>query len=320
VAVCFALTNEPLPLGLCLIPSDTGLTDGRLQPILITTSGQPGFLGLMRSLANDSDIIAADSRAYSVRLLSYYAHALDVLAMPSPGKIIPATLTDDVTGRFIGTNPYHSPLFESIFPRPRLLSEFFQQRSKDLICAAFTSVVSEFYATIALHHGKAEARLFAEQCDLFEATGPFARLAFRQIREIVLLQDPRDAYCGYRSLWSTSAAEAMATLQSVCRQTIDRHQNNQGDTLFLRCEDLLLRPEATLQTVAEFLSIHHPIAVAPEIAMDPAGRTIDRWRGEFDAAETALFETEFGEYLRLFGYDTTVSADTSPPDQHPHQT
>jgi hypothetical protein len=310
VAVCFALNNEPLTRGRFRIPAESDLADERLQPVLITTAGQPGFLGLMRSLALDSGIVAADSHAYGVRLLSYYAHALDVLVMPGMGKRIPSTFTDEASNWILGTNPYHSPLFETAFPRPRLLSGFFQRRSKAIIGTAFKSVVTEFYATVAAHQGKAEANLFAEQCDLFGVTPAFARLAFGRVREIVLLQDPRDAYCGYRALWSTSATQAMTILRSVCQRTIERHQDNQGDTLFLRCEDLLLRPETALTEVAAFLSINRAITVGPDIATDPAREGINRWRSELDATEMTLFGQQFDEYLRLFGYDVAAITDT----------
>jgi hypothetical protein len=309
VVVCFALNNEPLPYGRFRIPAESLLVDQRLQPVLITTSDQPGFIGLMHSLTRDRSIVVADGRDHGVRLLSYYAQALDVLAMPSVGKPIAAMSEHDVNRRILGTNPYHSPLFETVFPRPRMLSEFFQQRSKAIVGTAFKSVVTEFYATVAAHQGKAEATLFAEPCDLFGMTPAFTRLAFSRVREIVLVQDPRDAYCGYRTLWFTSATQAMATLRIVCQRIIERFQDNQGDTLFLRCEDLLLRPETALRDVAGFLSINRPITVAPDIAADPDKSGINRWRDDLDEEETALFDLQFGEYLRLFRYEVASSAD-----------
>lgn len=307
VAVCFALNNEPLTRGRFRISAESDLTDERLQPVLITTAGQPGFLGLMGSLALDSGIVAADGRGYGVRLLSYYAHALDVLVMPGTGKLIPSTPTDEESNWILSTNPYHSPLFDKVFPRPGLLSEFFQHRSKAIIGTALKSVVTEFYASVAAHQGKMGAKLFAEQCDLFGVTPAFARLAFGRVREIVLVQDPRDAYCGYRTLWYASATQAMATLRSVCRRTIERHQENQGDTLFLRCEDLLLRPEMALTEVAAFLSIKRAITVAPDIARDPARDGINRWPNDLDPGEITLCGEQFDEYLRLFGYVTEIT-------------
>jgi hypothetical protein len=308
ITVCFARNNELVSRGHFRIPAETDLTDDRLQPLLITTSGQPGFIGLMRSLAEDPAIIAVDDQAYGVRLLSYYAHALDVLVMPSPGKSVAAAPIDDASDRLLGTNPYHSPLFETVLPRSHLIPEFFQNRSKSIIGSAFKSVVSEFYATVAAHKGKPRAKLFAEQCDLFGVAEAFGRLAFGLVREIVLVQDPRDAYCGYRSLWFTSPEQALATLRGVCQRTIERRRDNQGDTFFLRCEDLLLRPEAALNDIAAFLSINRTIAVAPEISTDPAKAGINRWRQDCDSEEKALLEQQFGEYLRSFGYDVAADA------------
>jgi len=312
VAVYHAATGEPLRLGRCTIAPEISPAVERVRPILVTASGQPGGIELMRSLAGDPGIVAADGRAYGVRLMEYYARALEVLVVPGGGAPAGLGLRENDAAYVLGPNPFHAPELEHLFAKPRLLYEFFQHQSEAPICGAFKAVVTQFYETLAMHQGKRLPGYFAEQCDLFDITPTFARLAFRATREIVLLADPRDAYCGYRALWSSSPAQAMEALRRVRDRTVALRGENRHDTMFLRCEDLRLRPEAALLEVSRFLSLDHAVAADPETlraAATPADELtvpgIGQWKTELDGNEIALFEREFGEYLELFGYDTS---------------
>jgi hypothetical protein len=317
ITVRIADGGQPLRLGRFTIAAEINHAADRIRPIMVTTSGQPGFTELMRSLAGNPHIVAADSHTYGVKLMTYYARALEVLVVPASRSPIDRVGVSNEGDYVLTPNPFHGPEFEDLFRPPRLLYEFFQNRSGAPICAAFKAVVTEFYETLAMQHGKRMAGYFAEQSDLFDVARNFARLAFRDMREIVLLQDPRDAYCGYRALWSTSPAQAMATLRRVRDRVLDLRGENRPDTMFLRCEDLRLRPESTLLELTRFLSPENAIVADPKTvetaaaaANDATALGIGQWRTELDRDELALFDTEFGEYLRLFGYDTAASSET----------
>jgi hypothetical protein len=326
---------EPLQRGLVTIPAEINHAAERMRPILVTTSGEPGFTDLMRALASDPGIIATDSHSYGVKLMSYYAHALEVLLVPNgqgpngqgpngqgpngqgangqgpigqvPGghKSNRQGGTDD-TAFILKPNPFHSADYEAVLPRPRLLYEYFQSQSARPIAGAFKTVISEFYEMMAMHHGKRMADYFAEQSDLFGIERNFARLAFRDTREIVLLQDPRDAYCGCRQLWSTSPTQALDNLRRVRDRTIALRRENRHDMMFLRTEDFRLRPESALREISGFLALDHTILPEPGLLRAAAGDAttsqIGRWRTELDAEETDLFAREFADYLQLFGY------------------
>jgi hypothetical protein len=97
------------------------------------------------------------------------------------------------------------------------------------------------------------------------------------------------------------------SLRRVRDRTVELRRENRHDTMFLRIEDLRQRPESTLQEISGFLSLDHAIGVDPGVlpatADDAVMSTVGQWRTELDSGEIALFEREFGEYLRLFGYD-----------------
>jgi hypothetical protein len=310
-----------LRVGRFTVAAETSHAPERMRPIFISTSGmvsisgQSGSVDLMRGLAGDPAIVAADSHAYGVKLMTYYAHALEVLVVP--GGLAPACPAAkagrDSGGDYVLTpNPFHAPDYERLLTPPRLLYEFFQNQSAAPICAAFKTVVTQFYETLAMHQGKRMAGYFAEQCDLPDVARNFARLAFREVREIVLLQDPRDAYCGDRALWFSKPAQAMATLRRGCDRAVELRRESRHDTLFLRCEDLRLRPEAALVEITRFLSLERPLAVDPQTlraaADDAMLPGVGDWRTELDRDEIALLEREFADYLAMFGYEMSVHA------------
>jgi hypothetical protein len=308
--VCHGESAEPLRLGQFTIASESDHAAERTRPILVSASGGPGRAELMRMLAGDPAIVAADSLAHGVRLMTYYAHALEVLVVPSTAA--PADrhgAIDD--GTFVlAPNPFHTPDSEHLFPQPRLLYEFFQNQSKAKIAAAFKAVVADFYETLAMHQGKRMAAYFAEQCDLFDIARNFARMAFRDIREIVLVQDPRDAYCTCRTLWFTAPSQALAKLRRVRDRALELRRENRHDTMFLRCEDLWLRPAGALHDLSRFLSLDHVVAADPALlrAMtdDPPMPGIAYWKDAMDSNDIVMFQREFGEYLNLFGYESTM--------------
>lgn len=314
VVVGHAETGEPLRLGEFTVELEICHVGDRTRPILVTTAAQPGAIDLMRSLAADPGIVVADSHGFGVKLMTYYAHALEVLVVPGPGEA--ARRGGPTDGRFVlAPNPFHAPEFEHLFTPPHLFYEILQNRSQVKIADAFKAVVTDFYETLALHQGKRMAVYFAEQCDLSDVTSEFARLAFREVREIVLLQDPRDVYCACRALWFASPVKSLAALRRMRDRALALRRANRRDTMFLRCEDLRLRPDSTLREVARFLSLDSagaadaPALRAALAATDtPETPDIGQWRTGLDRDEIAMFEREFGEYLELFGYDSLVSA------------
>jgi len=316
VDVRHAGTDQPLRLGRFTVAAETCQVTDRMRPLLVTTSGQPGFTALMRSLAASPAIVAANKHDYGVKLMTYYARAVEVLMAPSSRLPSGHVVTTDEGAHVLTPNPFHAPEYEDIFPEPRLLYEFFQKQAGAPVCAAFKTVVSDFYTTLAIHQDRRQAGYFAEQVGLFDITRNFARLAFTDTREIVLLQDPRDAYCGYRALWSVSPTQALETLRRVRDRIVQLRAEGRSDTLFLRTEDLRLRPDETLAVTARFLGLSEGINVGPETARsaaaehDPAALGIGRWKTELDEDEIAFCEREFGDYLRLFGYELTVSTQT----------
>ncbi len=335
VAVCYAGTEQPLRLGRFTMVSESGVSESgvselpeppplksgsdgpvqRIRPIMVTTSGQPGFINLMRGLTIDPAIVAASSHAYGIKLVTYYAHALEVLTAPSGPASSSHAVAIDEDGLLLGPNPFHAAAYEGVFPEPYQLYDFFQNQASARIRGAFSALIADYYTALARHQGRENAVWFAEQSDLFDVARIFARAAFTDIREIVLLQDPRDAYCGYRALWSVSPAQAMDTLRKVRDSVVKLRLEERADTCFLRVEDLRLRPDSVMAEISGFLSLDHVITVDAETieaavvaASDPASTLgIGRWKTELENDEIVMFDREFGEFLLLFGYELAVS-------------
>ena len=172
--------------------------------------------------------------------------------------------------------------------------------------------MSKFYERVGLTQAKHTARFFAEKCEVFNPTRDFTRAVFGDMREIILVRDPRDVFCSYRSFWSTPVEQSMQILRSVRNKLMDFKREARDDSLFVRYEDLVQQPDAVMARISEFLGLDHVITVDHALedadfkihgtSRDPAA-SIGRWRVDLGAAELREFDAKFGEFFEAFGYD-----------------
>jgi hypothetical protein len=295
-----------------------------LPPILVTSTGRSGTSLMMRRLAQDKSIVVAGHFPYEIKLLTYYAHAFEVLTAPGNHQksVDPNLIFDDPY--HIGLNPFNHQDFADTFPRPKMIHEFFEKYSAPVVASAFKQTVSKFYERVSLTQSKYAARSFAEKCDVFNPTRDFTRGIYGKIREIVLVRDPRDIFCSYRAFWSTPAEQSMQILRSVRNKMMDFKRESNNDSLFVRYEDLVQVPNDVLVRISEFLDLGHVISVDQEreradfeihATSSDSSASIGRWRKELVPSELQEFNTDFGEFFEAFGYDI-AAIPTQEPKRH----
>jgi hypothetical protein len=316
VRVHFAATNALVPAGRATLPAEPVLFAEPLSPILVS-SIEPGDAGVMlRALGEHQQIIIADLPGASLQVLSYYARAAEVLN--SPGNEPPGleALQDAADNQVIGRNPFHHQAFQPVFRRRRLLHEFMAQSAARTIGTAFKSVVVDLYLELARNQNKHDVHHFAERSDLFDVTVDFARTAFRQTTNIVLTRDLRDIYCAARGQWFASHTQIVRRLRRIADRMRWLGRVHRDDTIFVKFEDLLAMPDQVLGEVWNVLGVS-PVSrhfteetVGLRDAREAAA--VGRWKVELDIAEMTDIEREFGDDLRLFGYEPLVGADLAP--------
>jgi hypothetical protein len=285
-------------------------------PILLTSTGRSGTSLMMRRLARDKSIAVAGIFPYEIKLLTYYAHAFEILTAPGNHKksLDPNLIFDDPY--HIGLNPFNHENFADTFPRPSMIHEFFEKYSAPIVATAFKQIVSKFYERVSLTQAKYTAKFFAEKCDLFNPTRDFARAIYGKVDEIILVRDPRDVFCSYRAFWSTPAEQSMQILRSVRDRMLSFKREANGDSLFVRYEELVQQPDAVLARVSEFLGLGYAITIDEDqeradfkvhATSRDATASVGRWRSELGSSELREFNSDFREFFEVFGYDTAVT-------------
>jgi Sulfotransferase family len=310
VVVRFSNDDTVLRQGRFRIERERPQTSG-LRPLLVTATGRSGTTVLMRRLGNDPHIVIAEAHPFEMKLLTYYAHALEILTTPGNREKTPPLDAMVADPYHLGLNPFHHPAMESVYPKPAMLYEFFGRRTCERLTPALRDTITDFYREMAGHQGKTSARFFAEKCDVFTPARNFARLAFGNLKELLLVRDPRDVHCSRQSFWADTPQASIQNLRAVQSAMLAIWKESAGEVLAVKYEDLILRPEEEMARISGFLELDKTIELNPEgeqkvfsghgTSRDPAS-SIGRWRREMSAGEQATFEQEFQPFLETFGY------------------
>ncbi|MDR3531437.1 MAG: sulfotransferase [Rhodopila sp.] len=285
----------------------------RQTPILVTASGRSGTTILMKYLRGSPSIVVPDKYPYELKLLTYYGHAFDILSSPGNHGDFPGDDGIRLDPFSSGLNPFNNHQFQDIFPDSTTLYDFFERKAPIHLTAAFRSIISDFYHLLGEKSGRLQSRFFAEKTDILQRTRGFARMAFDPVKEIILIRDPRDLFCSYRSFWQSRPEEAIPALKATAERILKiRCADHRDDVIFVKYEDLVLRTERALAEVSGFLELDSPLAPdreADEILFKKHGTSADvsssvgRWKDELKAKEIQVFESEFAEFFTAFEYE-----------------
>jgi hypothetical protein len=312
VVIRCARTGQSLPKGEFYLTKRPIRAKDELWPILVTSSGRSGSTLLMRRLGNDPQIVMADQFPFEMKLTTYYSKAFDVLTSPGNRErsVDPDHIYDDPY--HLGLNPFHHHYFSAAFAGRETLFEFFRDVSAPIVAFSFKEIITAFYSKLAAFHGKREARFFAEKSSIFDPIRNFVRSIYDEAKEIVLVRDPRDTYCSYKSFWSAPGDQAMRTMRTFQAQVKQIRSLGDSNVLICRYEDMLADDGAALQQIAAFLGLGRAIRIDPDAeakiftghgtSQSPEA-SIGRWRRELSVAEIMAIDAEFGGLMDMFGYE-----------------
>jgi len=312
VVIRCAKTGWTLPKGEFYLADRPIRTKDELRPLLITSTGRSGSTLLMRRLGNDPAIVMADQFPFEMKLMTYYSKAFDVLTSPGNRErsVEPDRIYNDPY--YLGLNPFHHHDFSAVFPGGETLFEFFRDTAAPLVAFSFKEIITSFYRQMRAFQGKNRAGFFAEKSSIFDPIRNFVRSIYDEAKEIVLIRDPRDTYCSYRSFWSVSSDQAMRVMRTFQHQVKQIQARSDRNVLTCRYEDMIADGGAALQRIAEFLELGRGIQtnLATETSIFAGHGTsqspeasVGRWRRELSATEITDFEVEFAELMDMFGYE-----------------
>ncbi len=279
-----------------------------LMPLLVTSRGRSGSTVFMSELARQAEIVVADIYPFEVKLASYYTAVLRVLSG--------MRFEDDVdfaenaeASLLIGGNPWNRPhVLQAIGGRQleRLFGDSIPGRLND----QFRQIVLDSYGVIGVERGKDAPRYFAEKSPVNPDIRRGIRAMFGEVREILLVRDPRDYLCSARAFWHMETDQVLAGMEHDFAALEAAHATADPDVWLVRYEDLIQRPAATWQGIHDFLGLPprtgepQPTRFADHTTTDSPAASIGRWQRELTPAEQQACESRFASYLVRFGYST----------------
>lgn len=281
-----------------------------LSPLIVSSRGRSGTTVLMKWLLAHPDVVVADSYPYEVKFASYYATVLKVLATPKldltdgdPDFVEYAARTLQV-----GRNPWSSPMLLRNLGGPHL-ERLMEDSQLDRLASTFRSMIADTYGTIRLHQNKPAAFCFAEKCMLDEDIYYGVRSMLGDVREIVMVRDPRDFLCSAKKFWKMDPRQAFNTLKETLPIYAARFAAKGADTMFVRYEDVVLRQTETLDQIASHFGItkgRHGASDASLFSVHATSASpqasIGRWEKELTEAEIAECVAMSKKFMDLFDY------------------
>jgi hypothetical protein len=281
------------------------------SPILVTSSGRSGSTLIMQEFARHPEIVISNVYPFEIKLTSYYAALWNVVTSTCylPGEAEIDFASHATKDFLIGRNPWNRPDLLTATGGPgmlRLMGKTFPNNVKNLLRAT----VEEYYGIIAdsVHSG---ARMFAEKSPINEPVRQACRVLFDEVKEIVLVRDPRDYFCSASSFWQTSEEKIIETMQLELPELMKIFLRSDKDVLFVRYEDLILDGPNTQCRIYDFLgceanftpnSLQADRVPDRHVTSRSATASVGRFRDDLDAATIRRCEDTFRPFMEMFDY------------------
>jgi hypothetical protein len=297
----------------------------RMQPLLLTTLGRTGSTAVVRMLAAHPEIVAYRPFEYEPRVATYWMGVFRALSDPASYRrqLAPTGTIDGVW--WLGE--------ETPLPRPvrdAALDPWLDATAIGELAGVAQQRIERLYAEVARTQERPEARYFVEKYRPDPVPELMLEL-YPRAREVMLVRDFRDMIAsmfaynekrgrqGFRRDRATSDRDYILNDVGVQVGALADAWARRSETAhLLRYEDLVLRPEETVQALVAHLGLEAgPGAVEPMLGSllgrdsgseghrtvaDPR-ESIGRWRRDLsDEAEAACADA-LGRPLETFGYE-----------------
>ena len=295
----------------------------KLQPLMVTTYGRTGSSWLMRLLGEHPQVLIYQTFPYEARVAIYWMQILKALS--EPGSYL-QTLATKLSNEYWWLGRKFSTS-DQVVPDPQI-HQWLGQNSIEALTTFCQNRIEEFYNRVAVVQGQTDAIYFAEK-GLDEFTRRMICELYPHSREILLVRDFRDMICSILAYNAklksvsfgrenvSSDEEYIKRVRFYALDLLRNYKSRSSQAHLLRYEDLVLRPDKTLNALLEYLDLKcSPSMVAGMIeraskatlgmqehrtSPDPE-RSIGRWRRDLDPSLQVVCQEAFGDILEEFGY------------------
>jgi hypothetical protein len=307
VTVRFARTGAIVPNG------ERVLLDGKsMRAILVTAPGRSGTTLMMSRLFLSPQICVAESPPFEVRLISYWSTVVRTLTASADYErsTHPDRLEGD--GFKVGSNPFYHRSFRATFHDKQLESEYFEAYTPTVLNDTAHKLICEYYLRTKADREKPLATFFAEKSNnLHRPTRQFAKTIFPDLKEIVLVRDPRDLLCSHLSYFRKEPEQALRGVVDTAKELMRIKAEESSRVFIARYEDMILDSEQLFGDLAAHLGTErfpkpdestqlsvfhvHGTSNSPEAS-------IGRWKSDMPPELLRLCEASLAGFLCEFGY------------------
>lgn len=297
-----------------------------ISPLLITTLGRSGSSYVLGLLASHPKITVYRPFQVEARYALYWTQMFLSLTHPK-SWIYPVNPFDLHDAAWILGKDTSRPSHNALYPD---MLGWFNGPYVDNLFAFCTQNLQKHYMRIAQIQGKNGPRYFCEKSPP-NALTQAALCLLPGAREIILVRDFRDVLCSImafnkkrgflafgRDQFDSDEEYVSGWLLGAAHSLLTCWENRKDDSLLLRYEDLIARPELTLTRVFEHLEIeassrrvNQVLKAASKIQPKTQREhkttasprdSLERFRKELDPKLLALSNSLLREPLEAFGY------------------
>ena len=295
-----------------------------MRPLMLTGLARTGTTWLMKLLSFHPGIVAVRGYPYENRTASYWLHMARVLT--EPANHLQSAHPDQflVDPWWIGTNPFFA---DSLADHPDIGNWFGRRYIEELIgfCQHSTEA---FYREVALAQQQPDALYYLEKYHAASQIPALTWEVFPQAREIILVRDFRDMMASMIAFntkrgYATLGREGLNSDEAFVRQLgigvdhlVTSWKSRCHTAHLVRYEDLILRPESTVQGMLDYLKLDASSGTIQAMltqsraeddlahhrtSQDPA-QSIGRWQKGLSPSLRALSQQAFDRAMKEFGY------------------
>jgi hypothetical protein len=297
-----------------LLPNGTrsGGRNQPLSPILVTAPARSGTTFLMHRLSQSANICLVETQPFEVRLLAYWSAVYRTLTGAADFEKSTHPDRPEGDGFRIGSNPYAHEEYARGFVKRTQPAEYFSQFVPHVAAEFVRTVIDEFYLRLRDDQGKQDATKFAEKCNsLYRPTRRISRLFYPNLKEIIIIRDPRDIFSSRLAYFHHSAERTFEEISEHCRELMRIRRDASGSELFVRYEDMIADGPGVFGELSNFLGVADLEHGRPErenavfrthaTSKSPL-ESIGRWK-ELPIEQSRRCTAAWAEFIEEFGYE-----------------
>jgi hypothetical protein len=266
----------------------------------------------MGRMSLSPQICIAEQHPYEVRQISYWSTVVGTLAAGADFErsTHPDRLEGD--GFKVGSNPFSHANYADVFRTGELESEYFRTFVPGQLRDMARTIIEEYYLRLRNDQAKPRAVFFAEKNNnLHRRTRNFACTLFPDLKEIVLIRDPRDLLCSQLSYFRREPDLVLRQITEASHELLRIKRDESDRVVFVKYEDMILEGGPALTRLAEYLGIEpyqviddaseksafevHGTSASPEAS-------IGRWKSQLPAEQQSWCTSNWERFLAEFGY------------------